>query len=114
MNKSTLKLSELKTIVDENLSERGDVDVKVKVWEDSLGATPSVGICDAFIGIDWDSGQFLLMPNVPICRKDNDREEYERLRRAVLEYLWDRKDKKWSFETKQFIKALSEKPKWFK
>lgn len=68
-----MKLGELKVIIDETLKctpTATDCEVTIPVsGESGIGAHPSVKVCSAGKGIDWDSWQFILYPEVPVYRK---------------------------------------------
>lgn len=68
-----MKLSELKTIIDETLEytpTAADCEVTIPIsGEGGIGAHPSVKVCSAGKGIDWDSWQFMLHTEIPVYKK---------------------------------------------
>lgn len=107
-----MKVSELKA----SLESFNDDDSVVIVLdgEDSIGGTPCVNAVSVHGGIDWNSSKCFLKTDAKLFRPTSDIEENRRIRQAVLEYLWDKKDKKPSFHTKEFLEAFNVIPNWFK
>jgi hypothetical protein len=62
-----MTLAQLKAIVDRELKdhpEKADVPVAIALSQEGIGGTPKAYVNYAGIGIDWDSGAFL------VCSKD--------------------------------------------
>lgn len=68
-----MKLIDLWNIINETLKESptaADCEVTIPVsGESGIGAHPSVKVRCAGKGFDWDSGQFMLQPEVPLYKK---------------------------------------------
>ena len=82
--------------------------------EQSIGGTPCVNVDSVCGGIDWNSHKCFIRSSAKLFRPTSDIEENREIRRVVIEYLWDRKDKKPSFVTKEFLNAFNKIPDWFK
>jgi hypothetical protein len=113
-----MKLKELKSKIDfifnsRRQSDFDELEVCLSIAKPSIGPRATIAINNANIGIDWNGGQFILSPEVPVIEKEFDREQYEIMCRVITEYLWDVKDKKPNFNTKQFLKCFKEVPEWF-
>lgn len=113
-----MKLKELGYIINKTLElhpSRADLPVEIVLAESSIGPCASIGISYAGVGTDWDAYYFLINPYKGLVEKDFDREEYDRLKEEVMSFLWSKKDNKTkSFEVKQFLKCLTNKPDWIK
>lgn len=112
-----MKLNELLKCIQHELDQdpyAGEKEVKVLISVPSIGPSPSVGVNDACIGIDWDSQQFLIHPNIKLVPKDNIADEHESMKREIMDYLFDRRDKVPTYQTKRFLKSLKEIPSWFR
>lgn len=111
-----MKASELRKLLNAYSESYPNEDWEIVIsisGEVGLGATPSVGVKNIDFGFDWDNGNLIVYPNVKLFRPSEQDEENRSIRSKVMEYLWDKKDVKPSFYTKQFLSCLKEKPKWF-
>ena len=66
-----MKASELKHILETALSHRNDdFDIVIEIREPWVGPTPAIGVKQAHMGFDWDSGRIILVPIFELCMKD--------------------------------------------
>jgi hypothetical protein len=52
-------------------SGNGNIDksIEIKIQKASVGPTPAVGIENIVVGMDWDSGRIILIPEEPLVRQ---------------------------------------------
>jgi len=70
-----MKLKELRKILDSialgDMDSHDDDEVVIELKEPSIGYMACAKINMVFCGFDWDSGRIILVPNIPLCRKQN-------------------------------------------
>ena len=66
-----MKASELRKIMND-LDPRFDdaeVEIPIRTEERLVGATPTVGVKNAGMGFDWDSGKFMILTDEEVMKK---------------------------------------------
>lgn len=83
-----MNLSELKLVID-RLVLHYDPQVRIVITSrGSIGGTPTVGISDINVGIDWDNGKLLIVPDAPLQPLPEDHMQLTKLKESLSWQLY--------------------------